>query len=69
MLADELEQGPVRVHAVDPGPMRTPLRQKVWFSEDPASVPGPEAPARAIAGLLGPRGPALAGRLLRLHAG
>ncbi|MDZ3822793.1 MAG: SDR family NAD(P)-dependent oxidoreductase [Pseudoxanthomonas sp.] len=69
VLADELGQGPVRVHAIDPGPMRTPLRQKVWFSEDPASVPGPQAAAGAIAGLLGPPGRPLAGRLLRLQAG
>lgn len=68
VLADELGEGPVRVHAIDPGPMRTPLRQKVWFSEDPAGVPGPEAAAAAITGLLGPQGIALAGRLLHLQA-
>ncbi|MBX3725050.1 MAG: SDR family NAD(P)-dependent oxidoreductase [Xanthomonadales bacterium] len=67
VLADELEQGPVRVFALDPGPMRTPLRQKVWFSEDPSAVPSPEAAATAITGLLGPQGAALAGHLLRLH--
>ncbi len=39
MLAAELERSTVRVHGLRPGPMRTQLRARAWFSEDPASVP------------------------------
>jgi NAD(P)-dependent dehydrogenase (short-subunit alcohol dehydrogenase family) len=43
MLAAELERTPVRVHGLRPGPMRTLLRARAWFAEDPATVPAPEA--------------------------
>jgi NAD(P)-dependent dehydrogenase (short-subunit alcohol dehydrogenase family) len=68
ILADELERTPVRVHGFDPGPMRTGLRQRVWFSEDPATVPAPERAAQALAALVGPGGERWRGRLLRLGA-
>ena len=38
-LGDELENGGVRVHALQPGPMRTPLRGRAFFSEDPGQWP------------------------------
>lgn len=38
-LGDELENGAVRVHALQPGPMRTPLRGRAYFSEDPGQWP------------------------------
>nr|WP_282452764.1 SDR family NAD(P)-dependent oxidoreductase [Lysobacter sp. CAU 1642] len=38
-LGDELENTPIRVHALQPGPMRTPLRGKAYFSEDPGQWP------------------------------
>jgi NAD(P)-dependent dehydrogenase (short-subunit alcohol dehydrogenase family) len=65
ILAAELESTPVRVHAVDPGPMRTGLRQRVWFTEDPASVPTPERAAAVITALVGD-GAAYRGQLLRV---
>jgi NAD(P)-dependent dehydrogenase (short-subunit alcohol dehydrogenase family) len=43
MLAAELERTPVRVHGLRPGPMRTLLRARAWFAEDPATVPEPDA--------------------------
>ena len=51
-LADELETSPVRVHGVIPGPMRTALRARAYFAEDPAAVPAPEAYAPALVRLL-----------------
>jgi NAD(P)-dependent dehydrogenase (short-subunit alcohol dehydrogenase family) len=66
VLHDETDTGAVRVHALDPGPMRTALRQRVWFSEDPSTVPTPDRAARAVTALLGSEGAAWRGRLLRL---
>lgn len=66
VLHDETDTGPVRVHAVDPGPMRTSLRQRVWFSEDPATVPVPDRAAQVITGLLGGDGATYRGQMLRL---
>lgn len=43
MLGAELERSTVRVHGLRPGPMRTLLRGRAWFGEDPASVPVAEA--------------------------
>lgn len=46
VLADELEGSSVRVSALQPGPMQTPLRAKAFMSE----VPGTWPPASAYAG-------------------
>ena len=45
MLAEELAGGPVRVSGLLPGPMRTSLRGRAWFGEDPGSVPPPASRA------------------------
>lgn len=66
ILADELENTPVRVHAFDPGPMRTGLRQRVWFAENPADVPAPDRAAAVLAGLVAQDGARFRGQLLRL---
>ena len=66
ILADELASTPIRVHGFDPGPMRTGLRQRVWFTEDPASVPTPDRAALALVNLVGEGGGAFRSRLLRL---
>jgi NAD(P)-dependent dehydrogenase (short-subunit alcohol dehydrogenase family) len=39
VLHDELEHTPVRVAALRAGPMRTALRARAWFAEDPRTVP------------------------------
>jgi NAD(P)-dependent dehydrogenase (short-subunit alcohol dehydrogenase family) len=47
--ADETEHGGrVRVHIVDPGATRTRMRQLAFPGEDPESLKGPEAVAKAI---------------------
>lgn len=52
-LGDELANSPVRVHGLQPGPMRTPLRARAYFGEDPARWPTPDVYAPACAWLLG----------------
>ncbi len=59
ILHAELEGSPVRVHGLIPGPMRTQLRGRAWFAEDPGTVPEASAYAGACAYLLGSDGAAL----------
>jgi NAD(P)-dependent dehydrogenase (short-subunit alcohol dehydrogenase family) len=39
VLAQELDGGPVRIRGFRPGPMRTNLRAKAYFAEDPGQWP------------------------------
>jgi NAD(P)-dependent dehydrogenase (short-subunit alcohol dehydrogenase family) len=59
ILRDELANSPVRVHGALPGPMRTALRGRAYFAEDPGSIPLPDAYAKACVSLLtgGPDAP------------
>ena len=41
MMAGELEEDGVRVHAVDPGAMRTEMRASAYPEEDPSTLPTP----------------------------
>lgn len=52
VLRHEYEGTPLRISALQPGPMRTPLRQRAWSAEDPARWPGPEVYAPACVHLL-----------------
>lgn len=52
VLRHEYEGTPVRVVALQPGPMRTPLRQRAWSAEDPAQWPNADAYAPACVHLL-----------------
>lgn len=56
MLAAELENSPVRVSALQPGPMRTALRARAYFAEDPGEVPPASAYADAVVYLLSAAG-------------
>jgi NAD(P)-dependent dehydrogenase (short-subunit alcohol dehydrogenase family) len=51
-LGDELENSNVRVLGLNPGPMRTALRAKAYFAENPAAIAGPEYAALACVALL-----------------
>jgi NAD(P)-dependent dehydrogenase (short-subunit alcohol dehydrogenase family) len=66
MLAEELSNGPVRVSALMPGPMRTSLRGRAWFGEDPAASTPPEAFVPALVHLLSPAGAPDRGAVLRV---
>lgn len=68
VMADEWRRGPLRVHGLQPGPMRTHLRTRIWAAENPAAVPEPTRAASAVAWLMSPAGQALRGKTLDLEA-
>lgn len=51
-LALECESGTVEVKGVNPGPMRSNIRTRVYHSENPAGMPSAEAAAAQIAAYL-----------------
>ena len=63
VLADELENTSVRVSALQPGPMRTPLRAKAFMAEAPDAWPPAGAYADACVHLLSAAGSALRGTI------
>ena len=65
---DELEKSSVRVAGLLPGPMRTALRAKAYFAENPGDVDPPERYADACLYLLGPDGAAVRGAVLDARA-
>lgn len=67
ILHDENDAGAMRVHALLPGPMRTTLRRKAWFAENPNSNPLPDATAQAVVHMLSVAGTALRGKTLDLR--
>jgi NAD(P)-dependent dehydrogenase (short-subunit alcohol dehydrogenase family) len=48
VLKDEVFDDKIRVHAIDPGAMRTQMRAAAYPSEDPLTLPTPEQIARVI---------------------
>ncbi len=56
VLADELESSSVRVAALQPGPMQTPLRMKAFMTEAPGTWPQASAYADACVHLLSAAG-------------
>jgi NAD(P)-dependent dehydrogenase (short-subunit alcohol dehydrogenase family) len=63
VLADELEQSSVRVAALQPGPMQTPLRAKAFMTETPGTWPAASAYAEACVHLLSAAGIAQRGSI------
>jgi NAD(P)-dependent dehydrogenase (short-subunit alcohol dehydrogenase family) len=53
VLADELENTPIRVNTINPGRTRTRMRARAYPGENPASVPTPESHTPAYLYLLG----------------
>jgi NAD(P)-dependent dehydrogenase (short-subunit alcohol dehydrogenase family) len=68
-LHQEHEDGPLRVHALLPPPMRTALRRTAYFGEDSLRLRLPEAVAHAVVYLLGADGAAARGKVLDMRAG
>ncbi|MFA5684962.1 MAG: SDR family NAD(P)-dependent oxidoreductase [Lysobacteraceae bacterium] len=68
MLAAEQAGGPVRIHGLRPGPMRTALRASAWFGEDPGLWPPPSTYAPACVHLLAASGAAHRGEVLAVSA-
>lgn len=69
ILHEETDDGPLRIHAVLPGPMLTSLRQKAYAGEDSRKWPKPEATADAIVYLLGSPAAEARGAVLDLRGG
>lgn len=67
ILHDELENTRVRVHALLPMPMRTPLRRAAYYGENTLALPSPDAAARAALYLLGSGAVTLRGRVVDLR--
>ncbi len=56
ILHDETDDGPVRVSALQPGPMRTSIRARAYVEEAASQVPYPTAYAQACVRLLSAEG-------------
>ena len=50
--SQELEHSGVRIHAFTPPPMRTTLRARAYFAENPELIATAQAPARACLALI-----------------
>lgn len=68
MLASETENSPLRVHGLLPPPLRTALRARAYFAEDPATLPEASSLAPAFAYLLGAEGRVARGTVLDLRS-
>jgi NAD(P)-dependent dehydrogenase (short-subunit alcohol dehydrogenase family) len=62
-LHDETDSGPVRVAALEPGPMRTDLRSRAFVEEAATGCPSPARYAPACVHLLTPAGRAHRGQV------
>jgi NAD(P)-dependent dehydrogenase (short-subunit alcohol dehydrogenase family) len=69
VLADELENSPVRVNVINPGGTRTGMRARAYPGEDPRSLPTPEDVTYAYLYLLGPDSRHVKGQRLSLRGG
>jgi NAD(P)-dependent dehydrogenase (short-subunit alcohol dehydrogenase family) len=67
VLADELENTPIRVNAINPGRTRTRMRARAYPAENPASVPTPESATRPYLYLLGGASRGVRGRRLEVQ--
>jgi NAD(P)-dependent dehydrogenase (short-subunit alcohol dehydrogenase family) len=68
ILHDETDDGPVRVSALQPGPMRTSIRARAYVEEAASQVPYPMAAARACVHLLSPAGADRRGQVVEAGA-
>ena len=67
ILHEETENGPLRVHALLPAPMRTALRRMAYFGEDTLQHATPDEAGNAVAFLLGAGAAGLRGKTLDLR--
>ena len=69
MLAGEfVPESPVRIHGLQPGPMKTDLRGRAWMEDFDPAVRPPSAYAAACVELLSPEGRPHAGRVHEVRA-
>ena len=67
ILQEEMESGPVRIHALLPPPLRTALRRTAYFGENSLALPSPDKAADALVYLLSAAGVAARGKVLDLR--
>ena len=67
-LADELENTNIRVNCIDPGAVRTAMRQAAYPAEDPQTLPTPESLTGTYLYLLGPDSRRVNGERIRAQA-
>lgn len=67
IVHEEHAEGPLRVHALLPGPMRTTLRRMAYFGEDALTRETPARAGDAVAFLLGEAARGLRGKTLDLR--
>jgi NAD(P)-dependent dehydrogenase (short-subunit alcohol dehydrogenase family) len=67
ILHEENDNGPVRIHALLPSPMRTALRRMAYFGENALERAVPDSAAAAVCWLLSPAAAALRGHTLDLR--
>lgn len=65
--SEELENTHVRLHGVVPTPMRTALRARAYFAENPGLIGSPDAVAATCVMLLSSAGRAWRGRILDMN--
>lgn len=68
VLHGETSNASVRVHGLQPGAMRTPLRGRAYFAENPGEIPEADAYAPACVYLLSAAASEWRGRVLELDA-
>lgn len=67
-LADELENTNIRVNCIDPGAVRTAMRQAAYPAEDPRTLQTPESLTGAYLYLLGPESRRVNGERIRAQS-
>jgi NAD(P)-dependent dehydrogenase (short-subunit alcohol dehydrogenase family) len=67
ILHEEHDKDVLRVHALLPAPMRTPLRRMAYFGEDSLQQPLPDTTAEAVIYLLSEQAAAARGAILDLR--
>lgn len=67
ILAEELENSPIRVNSIDPGPTLTALRKRVYPGEDPSGLKQPAALMPNYLWLMGPDSKGTTGQSLRFE--
>ena len=68
VLADEVENTPIRVNCINPGPARTPMRARAYPAEDPGALLLPEALTGPYLYLLGPASRGVSGRRIECQS-
>jgi NAD(P)-dependent dehydrogenase (short-subunit alcohol dehydrogenase family) len=68
ILHAETENSPVRIHGMQPGPMRTALRGWAYFAENPGEIPEASTYAPACVALLSGAGAPHRGRVVAIAA-